>query len=400
MKSIYVNDGLLFRGLECATPKCSTFNTEPTCVDPANRESCVWDANTSACTLKCSTFNSTTCATAMGGTCGWDTKTKTCNDKTCVKLEVEGPHEIGDLTAKNQGATTYLKSGMNPFFYNDIGGGQGIAFIFKTTIVDTNKSCAFIQDAGHNGCGGDKCTGINNQFKLYSDAATAKECAKKNPNPNPPGYICTFTGSDQLSNMATAYNKFINDFTKSISDNPTIKQHTKGGCILMKENQVSSFWDQSNLANDLLAIGYFVISGDIAVSVDMATSPKQIQTQLSSATKIQTLLASTYNVTKPIVQITRTFKSTPIINNGKIYYGIFNDISFDPPPKITPPVDCDHLPSKSVNCSTLGMGSYCQFSTPTSFEGICHGTSSYCNCSNNYNETLSATCSKCKQTKL
>jgi hypothetical protein len=286
-------------------------------------------------------------------------------DLECIKNEIAGPHEPtytpGDpLLKPTQAATTFLNSTMNPMFYTDIGGSPAIVLIFKPDVIDPIESCAYIQDASLNGCQLEPCQSYSGKFKMYNDAATSEICAERNPNPKST-YLCQIKASGLRSHLHTAYNNFINDYhtavNKSDPQDPNGAYHkTQSGCILMKENQVSSFWSKETALDEgnLIAIGFIYTQGTEQKYSDL----------LASATNIQKLLIEAYPqetaMKIPIVEVTRTFKEssannvTKIMNNSKIYYGIFEPLTFGKPTSPTPPcVTCTQtcIDGSNVSCT-------------------------------------------------
>ena len=293
---------------------------------------------------------------------------------SCIEKEIDGPHEPVPGVIKNQGATTFLKGGedyMNPIFYTDLHGGSPIILIFTPDIV-TEDSCSFIQDAGLNGCPDnlevcgnfnqrkDKCSDIdcssykkcnigdsdlekhecivnNCYFKDCFNAKTPTDVGGKcyfapyncdaqwqhanNKNPNPKYFKCAFNDKNQLSDLQKGYNEFNHEMKNLASSD---KEIFESGAILMKENQVSSFWDSTNLEH-LLGVGYIY---DLEDPDNEKTATKLYPYLVSFQEKIK----ETYSKTLPIIQITRNIEpGTPFIkneNNGSIYYGQFNKLEF------------------------------------------------------------------------
>ena len=308
------------------------------------------------------------------------------NNLECIKNEIEGPREPcfkntpPCKVASNQGATTFLKSGMNPFFYFDIGGTGNIVLIFDTSIV-TKNSCGYNQDAGHNGCSGtsrpSKC-----DFNCYSKSALDQTGEKCNPTSE---YICMIDNknNDLLSRLETEYNNFMTSFVEgNTSNQPTgIQSVITNGCAIMKENQVSAFWDKSSSITNgsLLAIGILITEG----SVNNTT--KNYEEAYTTATIIQNLINTEYTKKIPIVKINRTVNKdvNPITgNNGQYYMAKFNDLEFititkpntqtkcpkptcsynciDKPPVCSTDDYCKNWAVKNINCSETSVSSsYC-----------------------------------------
>ena len=154
----------------------------------------------------------------------------------------------------------------------------------------------------------------------------------------------------------------------------------------MKENQVSSFWSKETAIDDgdLLAIGFIYTQGTEQKYSDL----------LTAATAIQTIVYAAYQNEIPIVEINRMFKEsssssvTNIISNRKIYFGIFEPLTFakPAPPVPTPPtptgscglpVDLNRCTVEACSCekkpadfcakfSACGQTSYCK-------KGVCQG---------------------------
>ena len=282
---------------------------------------------------------------------------------TCITKEIEGPHEPCFSksppckgVSPDQGATTFLQSGMNPIFYSDINSGFPVFLIFNTSIV-TSSSCAYNQDAGHNGCRGTTCDSTTGTAKNYPFNASQEtnpnsyvsdiigQPSKCNPRKD---YICIIpSGNDPnvlLDNLKTTYNKFMNNFISNIkqTDGPcgpgdvacSFTKKIKSGCGVMKENQVSAFWDKEKAINSgaLLAIGVLHTKGTNITPDDTAN--------YNQAVSIQAKISGKYgNVKIPIVILTRNIKptTTPItnINNGKIYMAEFDDLVFTNPTTTT-----------------------------------------------------------------
>ena len=300
-----------------------------------------------------------------------------CSDgitDSCIEKEIDGPHESVPNVLKNQGATTFLKGGdnhMNPIFYTDLHGGYPIILIFTPDIV-TKNSCAFIQDAGLNGCPDglevcgnfnerqDKCADtdcstkkkcdisdndldkhecvINNcYFKDCFNAKAPTDVAEKcyftpykcdaqwqhsnNKKPNPKYFGCTFNNQNQLSDLQKGYNKFNNEMKNLASSTPEIFE---SGAILMKENQVSSFWDSTTL-DSLLGVGYIYDTED----PDRDKTFKTIKPNLKT---FQQKFKGKYLNDLPFILITRSRDpEAPFIknpNNGSVYYGQFKELEF------------------------------------------------------------------------
>ena len=311
-------------------------------------------------------------------------------DIACIKNEIDGPHETDLRLKQNQGATTYLDSTMNPFFYTDMTGSQAVVLVFKSTIIDSARSCGYIQDNNKNGCGGDACKSYSGQFAEYNQGATPRVCSAQSPKPSS-DFICEISGSDLKTKLTLSYNNFIKDFHDAVdksdkSDEHSVYGKAQRGCILMKENQVSSFWSKETAIDDgdLLAIGFIYTQGTEQKYSDL----------LTAATAIQTIVYAAYQNEIPIVEINRMFKEsssssvTNIINNRKIYFGIFEPLTFakPAPPAPTPPtptgscglpVDLNRCTVEACSCekkpadfcakfSACGQTSYCK-------KGVCQG---------------------------
>lgn len=300
-----------------------------------------------------------------------------CSDgitDSCIEKEIDGPHQPVPDVKKNQGATTFLKGGddhMNPIFYTDLHGGYPIILIFTPDIV-TKDSCAFIQDAGLNGCPDslevcgnfnerhDKCADtdcstkrkcdisdndldkheciINNcYFNDCFNAKTPNDVAEKcyfapyncdaqwqhtnNKDPNPKYFGCTFNNDNKLSDLQKGYNKFNKKMKNLASSTPEIFE---SGAILMKENQVSSFWDSTTL-DSLLGVGYIYDTED--------PDRDKVFTTIKSNLKIfQQKFKDKYLNDLPFILITRSRNpEDPFIknlNNGSVYYGQFKELDF------------------------------------------------------------------------
>lgn len=216
----------------------------------------------------------------------------------CIKYEIDGPHEAaydGKKVSKDQGATTWLSKGMNPYFYPDTGNivPYNVLLIFngKLNIKTDNSGCMFIQDANTNGCpDSDPNCGDNNEIaQKYFDSYTSNP---DNPN-NPKGILCKFNDKKVMYEQYNKYNDLLAEFNYNRKDP-----------FQFKENQQSSFWTSNDISGvdisgGLLAIGYLYSTDNI----DPIFGSKKI------AEILQKNICKKYNKKIPIVQIYRELKS-------------------------------------------------------------------------------------------
>ena len=323
------------------------------------------------------------------------------NNQQCIVKEIEGPHEPCFLddppcnVAKNQGATTFLKTGMNPFFYFDIGGTDNLVLLYNTSIV-TKKSCGFNQDAGGNGCShGESCDSNTNYFNKYATSALDGLC-------KPTGGLCKYNNNNNdlltdFSKFESVYNNYMNNFIDGYTkNNPSgIKAQIDGGCAVMKENQVSSFWDSKSAITGgaLLAIGIIITEGK-----NPTDAAKDYNKSYNEAVKVQKLITTKYTKKFSIVKVYRPVNKDikPVIGkNGKYYMAKFDDLQFmkaplPPPPPPPPPQplacsppkclascvkvpptcsvqkDCINWANTNLKCKGEANGSYCNASN------VCH----------------------------
>jgi len=228
----------------------------------------------------------------------------------CAMYEIDGPHEEGELTAKNQGATTWLTAGMNPYFYPDIGGNaaaQEVVLLIMDGIgVGQEEGCQFIQDLGTNGCPKSdppQCKGPTSAAQTYFD--TFKEMPPDD-NCNRKGMNCRIeVDAEGKKIMAAQYNKFNELLSKY---NTT--QNPNGKCTIlgMKENQRSYFWSSKSLepleklsadSRGILAIGYLYDEN----------KPYQALGGKVNAELFAAAVKTKYKIDVPVVQVYRGMKT-------------------------------------------------------------------------------------------
>lgn len=229
----------------------------------------------------------------------------------CTMYEINGPHEEGNLTAENQGATTWLTAGMNPYFYPDIGGNasaQEVVLLIMDGIgIGQEKGCQYIQDLGTNGCSPTdppQCEGPNSAADTYFN--TFKEMPPDVKKCNRKGMNCKIGIDAQGKKIfAAQYNKFNELLSKY---NTT--QDPKGNCTIlgMKENQRSYFWSSKSLepleklnadSRGILAIGYLYDEN----------KPHETLGGKVNAELFATAVKTKYNIDVPVVQIYRGMKT-------------------------------------------------------------------------------------------
>lgn len=304
-----------------------------------------------------------------------------CNDfindlSNCVRLEIDGPHEVvhSNNISKDQGATTWLSSGMNPYFYPDTGNTvpYNVLLIFDGNLNNDNSGCMYIQDANTNGC-------VPSDINCKSNDEIAQNYYNSyisNPS-NPKGILCSFNSKKVMYEQYNKYNKLLAEY--NYNDNNVSK-------LQFKENQKSSFWTKKDLVDinelsenstGLLAIGY-LYSTDTVDNINSVYGSKKIAEMLQK--KIQEM----YNKKIPVVQIYRELKTNcddlpnkDCGNNKYKWHKQFNNLVFKENIKFTnkfcnknitgvpcdDKTDCTAQLSEIDNCSLEGIcqNNYCKY---------------------------------------